>query len=86
MWQRAIILTPQGGIVAGRDRVFPFRRGDRMVDFGLGIFGINARICACADPDPDLRLFVAARIARCCTWVDDWSGHFGGLDGGALGG
>ena len=29
---------------------------------------------------------VAAQIARCCAWVDDWFGHFGGLDGGALGG
>ena len=34
-----------------------------MVDFGLGIFGLNPRICARADPDPDIRLFVAAQIA-----------------------
>ena len=72
--------------MAGRDRVFPFRRGDRMVDFGFGIFGVNTWVCARADPDPDLRLSVAAQIARCCAWVEHGCGHFGGLDGRALGG
>ena len=32
---------------------------DRGVDFRLGISGLNPRICACANPDPDLRLSVA---------------------------
>ena len=45
-----------------------------MADFGLGIFGLNARICSCSDPNPDLRLSVAAQIARCRAWVNDWCG------------
>ena len=45
-----------------------------MDDFGLGIFGLNTWVCARADPNPDLRLSVAAQIVRCCAWVDDWCG------------
>ena len=65
---------------------FPFCHWDWMDDFGLGIFGLNTWVCARADPNPDLRLTVAAQIVRCCAWVEDWCGYFGGLDGGALGG